>query len=95
MRNPSDADPLAWQPQLTPRERFDRPQLCQLLALITRRKHVTPYRVQLLLGLVRQTGGGDQSLIGLLRVLKNYYPEIIVGPATRGRASAFKVVDLR
>ena len=29
--------------------------------------------------------------MGLLRVFKDYYPEIIVGDAVRGKASAFKV----
>ncbi|KAK3944129.1 centromere protein I [Diplogelasinospora grovesii] len=69
-----------------------RPQLCHLLALITRRKHVRPFRIQTILELSRQTGA-DASVIGLLRVFKNYYPEIIVGEATRGRASAFKHPD--
>lgn len=30
-------------------------------------------------------------MTGLLRVFKNYYPEIIVGDITKGRASSFKV----
>ena len=42
------------------------------------------------LGLSRQTGK-DPALVGLLRVFKDYYPEIIVGDAIRGKASAFKV----
>ena len=42
------------------------------------------------LNLSRQTGH-DPGLLGLLRVFKNYYPEIIVGEATRGKASPFKV----
>ncbi|KAJ8131929.1 hypothetical protein O1611_g1693 [Lasiodiplodia mahajangana] len=42
------------------------------------------------LSLSRQTGN-DPALIGLLRVYKDYYPEIIVGEATRGKASAFNV----
>lgn len=42
------------------------------------------------LNLSRQTGK-DPSLVGLLRVFKDYYPEIIVGDAVRGKASAFKV----
>lgn len=46
----------------------------------------TQYR----LGLSRQTGN-DPCLVGLLRVFKDYYPEIIVGDAVRGKASAFKV----
>lgn len=69
-----------------------RPQLCHLLALVTRRKHVRPFRIQAVLSLSRQTGG-DPNLTGLLRVFKNYYPEIIVGELTRGRAAAFKHPD--
>lgn len=69
-----------------------RPQLCHLLALITRRKHVRPYRIQAVLELSRQTGG-EPTLTGLLRVFKNYYPEIIVGTAVKGRAAAFKHPD--
>jgi centromere protein I len=42
------------------------------------------------LNLSRQTGG-DPNLTGLLRVFKNYYPEIIVGDITKGRAASFKV----
>lgn len=45
------------------------------------------------LGLSRQIGH-DPHLIGLLRVFKNYYPEVIVGEATRGRASPFKVGNM-
>ncbi|KAI1814776.1 Mis6-domain-containing protein [Poronia punctata] len=71
-----------------------RPYACHLLALITRRRHVRPYRIQSLLLLSRQTGN-DPALTGLLRVYKDYYPEIIVGDATRGRASAFKYPDLQ
>lgn len=69
-----------------------RPQLSHLLALVTRRKHVKPFRIQNLLNLSRQTGN-DPSLIGLLRVFKDYYPEIIVAEAVRGKASAFKHPD--
>ncbi|KAI0167405.1 Mis6-domain-containing protein [Pestalotiopsis sp. NC0098] len=69
-----------------------RPQLCHLLALATRRRHVRPYRIQAVLALSRQTGN-DPALTGLLRVFKNYYPEIIVGDATRGKASTFKHPD--
>jgi hypothetical protein len=29
--------------------------------------------------------------MGVMRVYKDYYPEIVVGEATRGKASAFKV----
>ncbi|KAK4175726.1 Mis6-domain-containing protein [Triangularia setosa] len=71
-----------------------RPQLCHLLALITRRKHVRPFRIQTILALSRQIGG-DPNLTGLLRVFKNYYPEIIVGDITKGRAAAFKHPDVQ
>ncbi|ORY71132.1 Mis6-domain-containing protein [Pseudomassariella vexata] len=69
-----------------------RPQLCHILALITRRRHVRPFRIQALLSLNRDTGN-DPALVGLLRVFKDYYPEIIVGEATHGKASAFKHPD--
>ncbi|KAL1837191.1 hypothetical protein VTJ49DRAFT_4163 [Mycothermus thermophilus] len=49
-------------------------------------------RIQTLLNLTRQTGG-DPNLTGLLRVFKNYYPEIIVGDITKGRAASFKHPD--
>ncbi|KAI0199025.1 Mis6-domain-containing protein [Astrocystis sublimbata] len=65
---------------------------CHLLALVTRRRHVRPYRIQALLMLSRQTGN-DPPLTGLLRVYKDYYPEIIVGDAIRGKASAFNHPD--
>lgn len=45
------------------------------------------------LALSRQTGS-EPALTGLLRVFKNYYPEIIVGEVTRGRAAAFKVREI-
>ncbi|KAJ3515555.1 hypothetical protein NM208_g14947 [Fusarium decemcellulare] len=44
------------------------------------------------LNLSRQTGN-DPPLIGLLRVFKDYYPEVIVGEAVRGKASSFKHPD--
>lgn len=68
-----------------------RPQLFHILAIITRRKHVQHYRIQALLNLSRQTGGNDRHLQGLLRVYRNYYPEIIVG--NTGKGSAFKLPD--
>ncbi|KAI1429512.1 Mis6-domain-containing protein [Xylaria sp. FL1777] len=71
-----------------------RTHACHLLALITRRRHVRPHRIQALLLLSRQTGN-DPALTGLLRVYKDYYPEIIVGDATRGKASAFNHPDLQ
>ncbi|KUJ11771.1 Mis6-domain-containing protein [Mollisia scopiformis] len=65
-----------------------RPQLCHVLSLITRRKHVRPFRIQLLMELVRRAGN-EPPLIGLMRVFKDYYPDVIVGDATAGRASVF------
>ncbi|KAF3348097.1 hypothetical protein VdG2_03823 [Verticillium dahliae VDG2] len=44
------------------------------------------------LGLSRRTGH-DPALTGLLRIFKDYYPEIIVGDAIKGKASAFKHPD--
>lgn len=67
-----------------------RPQLFHLLAIITRRKHVQHYRIQALLNLTRQYAN-DRHLQGLLRVYRNYYPEIIVG--TPGKGSTFKLPD--
>lgn len=64
-----------------------RPQLCHILALITQRKHVRPYRIQVLMELMRQAGN-QPPLVGLLRVYKDYYPDVIVGN-TAGRASVF------
>ncbi|KAM0328515.1 hypothetical protein ACHAQA_004922 [Verticillium albo-atrum] len=71
-----------------------RPHLCHVLAVITRRKHVRPFRIQAILNLSRQTGH-DPALTGLLRIYKDYYPEIIVGEAIKGKASAFKHPDLQ
>ncbi|KXJ93054.1 Mis6-domain-containing protein [Microdochium bolleyi] len=69
-----------------------RTHVCHILALVTRRRHVRPHRIQSLLALARQTAN-DPALTGLLRVYKNYYPEIVVGEAVRGRASAFNHPD--
>ncbi|KAF4338197.1 Centromere I [Fusarium beomiforme] len=75
-----------------------RPNLSHLLALITRRKHVRPFRIQALLNLSRQTGN-EPCLIGLLRVFKDYYPEVIVGeahpdPQWRARLDEIQVAHL-
>lgn len=67
-----------------------RPQLFHILAIITRRKHVQHYRIQALLNLTRQNAN-DRHLQGLLRVYRNYYPEIIVG--NPGKGSSFKLPD--
>jgi len=44
------------------------------------------YRMEL----TRQAGN-EPPLVGLMRVYKDYYPDVIVGNATFGRASVFKV----
>ncbi|KAH7393204.1 Mis6-domain-containing protein [Cadophora sp. MPI-SDFR-AT-0126] len=53
-----------------------RPQLCHVLSLITRRKHVRPFRIQVLMDLTRQCGN-EPPLVGLMRVYKDYYPDVI------------------
>ncbi|KAH0566401.1 hypothetical protein GP486_000184 [Trichoglossum hirsutum] len=65
-----------------------RPSLCHLLSLITRRKHVRPFRIQVLLELSRNVGY-EPALIGLIRVYKDYYPDVVVGAAASGRAAFF------
>ncbi|KAF3771237.1 Mis6-domain-containing protein [Cryphonectria parasitica EP155] len=67
-----------------------RPQLFHILAIITRRKHVQHHRIQALLNLTRQNAN-DRHLQGLLRVYRNYYPEIIVD--SPGKGSTFKLPD--
>lgn len=68
-----------------------RKSLCHLLSLITRRKHVKPYRVQFLMELMRKSGDEDKELQGLFLVFKSYNPDIIIGDTqlTRGRTSYF------
>ena len=43
--------------------------------------------------LTRQAGN-EPALVGLMRVYKDYYPDVIVGAATSGRASVFTVSAL-
>lgn len=35
--------------------------------------------------------GNEPPLVGLLRVYKDYYPDVIIGDAVSGRASVFTV----
>ncbi|KAF3049884.1 hypothetical protein E8E11_002227 [Didymella keratinophila] len=63
-----------------------RTSLCHLLSLITRRKHVKPFRIQQLLELSRGLGN-EPALQGLLRVYKDYYPDIVLGSASTNRKS--------
>jgi len=62
-----------------------RTSLCQLLAGITRRKHVKHFRIQRLLELW-QIAGNEQALLGLLQVYKNFYPDIIIAAHVSNRA---------
>ncbi|KAF2865583.1 Mis6-domain-containing protein [Massariosphaeria phaeospora] len=63
-----------------------RTSLCHLLSLITRRKHVKPFRIQQLLELSRGLSN-EPALQGLLRVYKDYYPDIILGSTSTSRHS--------
>ncbi|KAH7117647.1 Mis6-domain-containing protein [Dendryphion nanum] len=63
-----------------------RTSLCYLLCLITRRRNVKPFRIQQLLELSKSTGN-EPALQGLLRVYKDYYPDIILGSAPISRQS--------
>ncbi|KAL1796101.1 hypothetical protein ACET3X_006325 [Alternaria dauci] len=63
-----------------------RTSVCHLLSLITRRKHVKPFRIQQLLELSRGLGN-EPALQGLLRVYKDYYPDIILGSTSTSRKS--------
>lgn len=65
-----------------------RKPLCHLLSLITRRKHVKPFRIQALMELIQNSGAEDKELISLLKIFKNYYPEIIIGDVGGSRRSA-------
>ncbi|KAF2688950.1 Mis6-domain-containing protein [Lentithecium fluviatile CBS 122367] len=63
-----------------------RTSLCHLLSLITRRKHVKPFRIQQLLEYSRSLGN-EPALQGLLRIYKDYYPDIILGTTSTNRHS--------
>ena len=65
-----------------------RKPLCHLLSLVTRRKHVKPFRIQALMELIQNAGGEEKELVSLLRIFKNYCPEIIIGDMSgSGRAA--------
>ncbi|CAI6329433.1 unnamed protein product [Periconia digitata] len=63
-----------------------RTSLCHLLSLITRRKHVKPFRIQYLLDFSRSLGN-EPALQGLLRIYKDYYPDILLGSTSTSRNS--------
>ncbi|KKK25738.1 hypothetical protein ARAM_002213 [Aspergillus rambellii] len=60
-----------------------RKYLCHLLSFTTRRKHVKPFRIQALMEFIATSGGDDRELVTLLRVFKNYCPDVIMGDAGR------------
>ncbi|KAF8427322.1 Mis6-domain-containing protein [Tirmania nivea] len=65
-----------------------RVHICHLLYLITRRKHVKPFRIQALLELKRIVGN-EQPLLGLLQIYKDYYPDVIVERLPPTKAGLF------
>ncbi|KAL2355923.1 Mis6-domain-containing protein [Cryomyces antarcticus] len=69
-----------------------RASLCHLLALITKRKHVKPFRIQQLLELSR-FAVEDPALMRLLDVYREYYPDVVVGSASSGKTSKFTCPD--
>ncbi|KAL1960032.1 hypothetical protein VTO42DRAFT_204 [Malbranchea cinnamomea] len=73
-----------------------RRSLCHLLSIITRRQHIKPFRIRRLMELIRYTGDDEKELLGLLRVFKSYYSEIIVGETMSKRRATylFKHPDL-
>ncbi|PYH48188.1 Mis6 domain protein [Aspergillus saccharolyticus JOP 1030-1] len=67
-----------------------RKPLCHLLSLITRRKHVKPFRIQALMELLGAAGCDDKELLTLLKAFKNYCPDVIVGDlGSSGRKALF------
>ncbi|KAF9891303.1 hypothetical protein FE257_004158 [Aspergillus nanangensis] len=67
-----------------------RKPLCQILSFITRRKHVKPFRIQALMELVVSSGGDERELVTLLKVFKNYCPDVIIGDlGVSGRKGLF------
>ncbi|KAJ5887666.1 Centromere protein Cenp-I [Penicillium taxi] len=73
-----------------------RKSLCHVLSMITRRKHVKPFRIQALMDLVQRNIGDEKEIISLLSTYKNYYPDIITGDVSGSRRSSlfFKHPDL-
>ncbi|KAJ5166421.1 uncharacterized protein N7482_005202 [Penicillium canariense] len=65
-----------------------RKPLCHLLSMVTRRKHVKSFRIQALMELIRHAGGEEKELMSLLKIFKNYYPEIIIGDLGGSRRTA-------
>ncbi|MCJ1406397.1 hypothetical protein MMC19_000462 [Ptychographa xylographoides] len=69
-----------------------RAHLCHLLSVVTQRKHVKPFRVQMLLELYRRFGS-EPALLGLLRIYQEYSPDAILGDSAPGKAARFECPD--
>ncbi|VDB86202.1 BgtA-21251 [Blumeria graminis f. sp. tritici] len=69
-----------------------RSHICKLLCLVTQRKHVQPFRIQLLMELNRQFGN-ESALIKLMQVFKGQFPDIILGPMIPGNSNIFTEKD--
>lgn len=69
-----------------------RPHVCHLLFLLTRREHVKPFRIQRLMSMQRSLGA-EPCILGLLRVYKDYYPNIVVTDIPNTKATLFRYPD--
>ncbi|MCJ1446777.1 MAG: hypothetical protein MMC23_007284 [Stictis urceolatum] len=69
-----------------------RQPLCHLLSLITKRRHVKPWRIQMLLELLRGATS-PAPLLGLLRVYKEFNPGIPEEQFASARPMLFKHPD--
>lgn len=65
-----------------------RPELCHLLALITRRKHVQPLRIEVLNDLQRKVGD-EPALHRLLHVYDRYHPGMMIPRSTKKSTQDF------
>lgn len=64
-----------------------RRPLCHILTLMTRRRHVKPFRIHALMDLANEAGDSDRELLCLLKTYKNYYSDIVSGDG--GRSTFF------
>ena len=69
-----------------------RADLCPLLALVTRRKHVRPFRVQMLQDLSRKVGR-EPALSKLMQIYDTYAPGILDVKKSDGRLPEFSHPD--
>ena len=69
-----------------------RNEYCHLLFLLTRREHVTGYRIQILLEL-HKSSMSDNALIALLGLFKEYIPDALVGKFKPQQKNVFSHPD--